>query len=228
MKKQVLENPEKNQNKEFYLMVIACLMVTFYLTANLMAVKVVAIKGLALFDAGTITFPFAYMLGDALTEIWGFKAARRVIFLTFLCNLILVLSTTLGIWLPSPEHMAETTQAYAIVFGYVPRIVAASLLAFLFGELSNAWIMVKIKEKTNGRHLWLRTIGSSGVGYLFDTIIFVMVAFWGTIPLRECGTMIAAQYVMKWGLEAVAGTPLAYALIAWLKRKIQSREEPYA
>lgn len=220
MKNQVLENPVKNQTAKHFtpLTVVACLLVTFYLVANVMAVKVISIGGIALFDAGTVTFPFAYMLGDALTEVWGFKTARKVIFLTFVCNLILVAATAVGLVLPAPDYMAEVTDAYAVIFTYVPRIVAASLLAFLGGELSNAWVMAKIREKTGQRHLWLRTIGSSAVGYIFDTVIFVVVAFAGTSPAGDLLTMMAAQYFMKLGLEAIGGTPLAYGLIALLRR----------
>lgn len=225
MKNQVLENPVKNQNESFTsLTVISCLMVTFYLIANIMAVKVISIGGIALFDAGTVTFPFAYMLGDALTEVWGFRTAKKVIFVTFLCNIILVAATSLGLILPAPDYMAETTAAYAGVFTYVPRIVAASLLAFLGGELSNAWVMEAIKKRTGKKYLWIRTIGSSAVGYIFDTVIFVLVAFWGTSPVRDLLTMIVAQYFMKLGLEAIGGTPLAYGLIAWLKRHENTAE----
>lgn len=115
MKNQVLDNPVKNQTADSFtpLTVIACLLAAFYLTANIMAVKVISIGGVALFDAGTVTFPFAYMLGDALTEVWGFRTAKKVIFLTFVCNIILVAATALGLVLPAPDYMAETTAAYA-------------------------------------------------------------------------------------------------------------------
>ena len=113
MKNQVLDNPVKNQTADSFtpLTVIACLLAAFYLTANIMAVKVISIGGVALFDAGTVTFPFAYMLGDALTEVWGFRTAKKVIFLTFVCNIILVAATALGLVLPAPDYMAETTAA---------------------------------------------------------------------------------------------------------------------
>ncbi len=216
--KQVLENPEKNQNQS-QLFTLSCLLITFYLTANVMAVKMLSIGDLVLFDAGTIVFPITYMLGDALTELWGFRAARKVIYLSFLCNIVFMASTALGLVLPSPDYMAETTKAYAIIFGYVPRIVLASLVAFLAGELSNAWVLVKIKEKTGEGHLWLRTIGSSVVGHLLDTVIFVLIAFAGTATAYDCFTMIVIQYFAKLGIEALAGTPLAYGLIAWIKKK---------
>ena len=112
------------------------------------------------------------------------------------------------------------SSAYDIVFNSVPRIVIASLTGFLLGELSNAWFMDKIKAKTNGRHLWLRTIGSSIIGYVFDTVPFVLIAFLGVLSTRDLMLMIASQYIMKIAIEALFGTPMAYALIAYLKRNI--------
>lgn len=217
---QVSENPVKNRNDSFSsLIVISGLLITLYLTSNIMAVKLISAFGVTLFDAGTITFPFAYMLGDVLTEVWGFKTAKKVIWLTFFCNVLLVLSTFTGVLLPYPDYMAETANAYAVIFGYVPRIVLASLIAFLGGELLNAWTMVKIKEKTGERLLWVRTIGSSMVGYTFDTIVFVLIAFAGTAPVRDLIFMIVVQYVAKLGIEALGATPMAYALISFMKKR---------
>lgn len=223
MKQQVADNPEKNsmefsERKYRILIGLAALMVTTYLTANLMAVKLIEVFGLTMFDAGTITFPLAYMLGDVVTETYGFKTAKKLIWLTFACNIIMVAATTVGLWLPSPDYMAETTDAYAAIFTVVPRILAASLIAFLAGELINAWAMVKIKELTKGKHLWMRTIGSSMVGYVMDTVLFVLIAFTGTAPASDLVTMIIAQYLMKVGVEALGGTPLAYAAISWIKK----------
>lgn len=222
--KQVLGNPVKNQSinneRQFNtLLVISALLVTTYLTANIMAVKLISIFGIAMFDAGTVTFPLSYMLGDVLAEIWGFKTARKVIFLTFACNILLVTSTTIGLFLPSPEYMSKVTSAYATIFTVVPRILVASLVAFLVGELLNAWIMDKMRHINNGKHLWIRTIGSSAVGYIFDTVIFVLIAFAGTAPIRDLIAMIIAQYLAKLIIEALCGTPLAYAVIGFIKKK---------
>jgi uncharacterized integral membrane protein (TIGR00697 family) len=199
------------------LVVVAGLMITVYLTANVMAVKLIDVGGVVLFDAGTITFPLAYMLGDVLTEVWGFRVAQKVIWLTFFCNVILVCATAVGALLPSPEHLKEIADAYAVVFAYVPRIVFASLLAFLCGELSNAYYMEKIKRRTRGKRLWMRAIGSSMVGHLVDTLLFVFVAFWGTVPLVDLFFMVAAQYVLKLTAESLCGTPLVYAAVHVVK-----------
>ena len=218
----VSENPFKNRKIDITpLMVVTSLFVTLYLASNIMAVKVIGLADLFYFDAGTITFPFAYMLGDVLTEIWGYRTTRKIIWLTFVCNIILVACTQVGVWLPSPEYLNETANAYNHIFNYVPRIVLGSLAGFLLGELSNAWFMEKIKIKTRERWLWLRTIGSSAIGYLFDTLPFVLIAFLGVVSTRELLMMLAFQYCAKLLIEAVFGTPLAYASIHYIKKRLK-------
>ena len=158
----VSENPFKNRTGgDMPLMVVTALFVTLYLVSNIMAVKIIGFFGLFYFDAGTITFPFAYMLGDVLTEIWGYRTARKVIWTTFVCNVIMVVCTQVGVWLPSLDYLDATATSYNTIFTYVPRIVIGSLAGFLLGELSNAWFMERIKKFTRGRFLWVRTIGSS-------------------------------------------------------------------
>lgn len=200
--------------------IVTVLFVMCYVVSNLMAVKVISFFGLFYFDAGTITFPLAYMLGDVLTEMWGYKVARRTIILAFLCNLFVVVCTQIGVWLPSPDYLDPTAQAYNTVFSYVPRIVIASLTGFLLGELSNAWLMDKIKSRTKGRRLWVRTIGSSIIGYIFDTVPFVLIAFLGVLTTRDLLLMIVSQYIMKLAIEALFGTPLAYAAVAYLRKRM--------
>lgn len=216
----VSENPLKNRSGEnMSLIVITALFVTSYLVSNIMAVKVIGLFNLFYFDAGTIMFPLAYVLGDVLTEIWGYRTTRKIIFLTFFCNILMIISTQIATWLPSPDYLNGTAQAYNSIFSYVPRIVLASLTGFLLGELSNAWVMDKMKQKTKGKHLWLRTIGSSIVGYVFDTVPFVLIAFAGTVTWRDLLLMMALQYVAKLAIEACIGTPLAYAIISKIKKQ---------
>ena len=227
MNNKVAENPFKNRGlepskkNENAFIVVTALFVTLYVVSNIMAVKVISLFGLFCFDAGTITFPFAYMLGDVLTEIWGYKTAKKVILTTFMCNIVVVLCTQIGVWLPSPDYLDITAQAYNTMFSYVPRIVVASLTGFLLGELSNAWLMDKIKRCTAGRRLWVRTIGSSAVAYVFDSLPFVLIAFAGVVSTHDLMMMIAFQYVSKLLIEVIFGTPMAYAAIAALKRKTE-------
>ena len=219
---QVPDNPVKNRTElsYFYYTIAAVLFILAYLTANLMAVKIVAIGDLALFDAGTIIYPFSYMLGDVLSEIWGYRGTRRVILLAVICNVLLVLFTGLGTLLPTPDYNTAMSEAYGMVFSYAPRILIASVLAFCVGELVNAATLVKIRQWTGSSHLWMRTIGSSVVGHLLDTGIFVVVAFAGTCPPRDLLTMIVIQYPVKVAIEAAFGTPMAYAAVAWLRKRM--------
>ena len=221
MEYKVPENPSQNRNGSFTpLVAVTGILVTLYLTANLMAVKIITIGSFSLFDAGTITFPFAYMLGDVLAEVWGYRTAKKVIILTFICNALLVIFTSIGVILPYPDYMENVQEAYKTIYTYVPRIVISSLVSFLAGELMNAKVLVLIKERQkDGKRLWVRTITSSAVGYLFDTVFFVLIAFTGTAPFSDLLSMIIVQYVAKLVIEAVAGTPLAYAAIGYLKRR---------
>ena len=216
----VTEHPLKNRRgDELPLIVVTALFVTLYLISNIMAVKVIGLAELFYFDAGTITFPLTYMLGAVITEIWGYGIARRTILITFVCNLILVIFTQIGVYMPSPDYMTETANAYNHIFSYVPRIIVGSLVAFLLGELTNAKTMSLIKKLTKGKYLWLRTIGSSAIGYMLDSVAFVVIAFYGTISNEELLMMMLFQYIMKLSFEILLSTPLAYAVVSFLKRK---------
>ena len=128
--------------------------------------------------------------------------------------------TSLGAVLPYPDYMQQTQEAYVTIYTYVPRIVAASLVSFLLGELANAKALVLIRRvQRGGKALWVRTIGSSMVGYLFDTVLFVVLAFAFTVPASELLSMIAVQYAAKLLIEAAAGTPLAYWAVSLIRRK---------
>ncbi len=206
-------------SKQTAFIIIAALMVTCYLTANVMAVKIIHVFGISIFDAGTIVFPVTYMLGEVVTEIWGFRRARKLILLTFGCQITFAFFTWVGLHLPYPTEMADMANAYAMVFSYVPRIMVASLVAFLAGELTNAFLMSKIKEHLWGP-LWMRTVGSSLVGYSLDTTLFVLIAFGGTVSTAQLGTMIGIQIAVKVLIEACASTPMAYALVALIRNKL--------
>lgn len=224
MMEKVSENPLKNRKLPAFTVIVS-LLITCYLTANVMAVKLINVAGITIFDAGTIIFPIAYMLGDVLTEIWGYKTAKRVIWLTFFCEIFFTFFAWLAICLPYPAETLANAEAYRQVFSFVPRVTAASLLAFLCGELVNAWSMEKIKIRTSGRHLWLRAIGSSFLGYIVDTTIFVAVAFVGVVPLSSIVSMILIQVAVKLLLEACAATPLLYVVVNKLKKQTSEDEE---
>ncbi|HUF90848.1 MAG TPA: queuosine precursor transporter [Candidatus Limnocylindria bacterium] len=194
------------------------LFVTCLLTANIIASKLIVVGGVVL-TAAIVIFPLSYVIADVLTEVWGYGAARRVIWLGFACNAVLVAAVWVGGALP-PAPFWTGEAAYQEIFSHTPRILLASFLAYLVGEFANAFVLARLKIATRGRWLWLRTIGSTVVGQALDTSVFVTVAFAGTVPASVLAVMMGGQYVLKVVYEAAA-TPLTYAAVAWLKRAEQ-------
>jgi queuosine precursor transporter len=194
----------------------AALFVTCLLTANTIATKLIVVGGVVL-TAGIVIFPISYVIGDVLTEVWGYGAARRVIWLGFACNALMVAVIWLGGQLP-PAPFWTGDAAYAEILGHTPRIVAASFVAYLVGEFANSFVLAKLKIATRGRWLWLRTIGSTVVGQALDSGVFVTLAFAGTVPLGVLTEIIGGQWVFK-ALYEAAATPLTYAAVAWLKAR---------
>ena len=199
-----------------YFLVVVALFITCLITANIIAVKLIAVFGLVL-PAAIIVFPISYILGDVLTEVYGYRQARSVIWLGFFCNLILVIAIWLGGLLPAASFW-DGQAAYARILGYTPRILVASFLAYLVGEFSNSFVLAKMKIATNGRHLWTRTIGSTLVGQGLDSMVFITLAFAGTIPFSGLFSAIITQWLLKTAYEA-AVTPLTYKAVNFLKRR---------
>lgn len=197
-----------------YFMTIIALYVSSLITANLLAVKVLAF-GPWVTDAGLLTFPIAYIVGDVLTEVYGFKAARRVIWLGFLCNALVVLTIQLAGVLPAEETW-DGGDAWGRIFDSTPRILVASLLAYLVGEFANSIVLARLKVATNGRWLWTRTISSTIVGQGLDTIIFVSIAFAGVFSGQILWEMIYTGWILKTAYEVLA-TPLTYLVVGRLK-----------
>jgi queuosine precursor transporter len=194
------------------------LFVTCLLTANIIAAKLVVVGGLTL-TAGIVIFPISYVLGDVLTEVWGYAATRRVIWLGFACNALMVLAIWLGGELPAaPFWRGEL--AYHEILGHTPRILMASFAAYLIGEFANAFVLAKLKIATQGRWLWMRTIGSTVVGQALDSVVFVTLAFAGLVPPGALARIVAGQWLVKVAYEAAA-TPLTYAAVAGLKSREQ-------
>ena len=194
------------------------LFVTCLLTANIIAAKLGVVGGLTL-PAGIVIFPISYVLGDGLTEGWGYAATRRVIWLGFACNALMVLAIWLGGELPAaPFWRGEL--AYQEILGHTPRILMASFVAYLIGEFANAFVLAKLKIATQGRWLWIRTIGSTVVGQALDSVVFVTLAFAGIVPAGALAGIMAGQWLVKVVYEAAA-TPLTYAAVAWLKSREQ-------
>ena len=194
---------------------IACVFITSLILSNIIAVKIVEVGGRQ-FDAGTILFPLAYLIGDVVTEVYGYRAARRLIWLGFGCNLLAVGVIQLAIHLPGAGFWEENQAAYETVLGTTWRLFVASLAAYLVGEFTNSYILAKMKIATQGRWLWSRTITSTLAGEAVDSIIFSTIAFAGT------GIDLWNQIVTIWVLKVlweVAATPLTYWVVNTLKRR---------
>jgi uncharacterized integral membrane protein (TIGR00697 family) len=207
----------KNNQPQFtpLFLILACCFVVLLLLANIIAGKLAVFCGCTL-PAAVILFPLTYIFGDVFTEVYGFQKARLIIWLGFAANLLMVALFLLTIALPYPEFW-KGQAAYATVLGFTPRLVAASLVAYLAGEFVNSMVLSRLKVCTQGRQLWLRTIGSTVVGEGIDTMLFIVIGFGGTIPPGVLGTMMLAQYIWKVAYE-VAVTPLTYLVVRWVKR----------
>ena len=209
-------NQEKSSRSFRHLNTITAFFVAVLLISNVASTKIVDLK-LFTFDAGTLLFPLAYIFGDILTEVYGFRRSRKVIWLGFISALAMSLVFIIVGKLPAAADW-PFQESYDNILGLTSRIVIASLVAYLVGEFSNAVILAKLKVKMQGKKLWVRTIGSTLVGQSLDTIIFVLIAFWGVLPNSLLLTIIISNYIFKVGVE-VLFTPLTYKIVALLKRK---------
>ncbi len=199
-----------------YLDIITVIFVAVLLISNIASTKLAKI-GFMVLDGGTILFPLSYIFNDVLTEVYGYKNSRRVIWLGFASALLMSLVLIVVGLLPSADGW-NNQDAYMKILGQAPRIVAASLAAYFVGEFANSYILAKMKIKTKGKWLWMRTIGSTLVGELLDSLIFVIIAFAGTIPTNLLIDLIIFNYIFKTSVEVVF-TPLTYLIINKLKQK---------
>lgn len=173
--------------------------------------------GLFIYGAGILFFPLGYVIGDVLTEVYGYARARRVIWAGFGAMLFMAFMSWVVVSLPPAEGW-EGQAAYESVFGQVPRIVAASIIAFWAGEFVNSYVMARMKVWTQGKALWSRTIGSTVVGQGVDSMIFYPLAFWGVWETSAVLTVMVTNWLLKVLWEAVL-TPVTYAIVGWLKRR---------
>ena len=213
-----------------HLDLIIGLFVAILLVSNIASSAKLVTLGPLEFDAGTLIFPLTYIFDDVLTEVYGYKTSRRVIWIGFVClALMSAILMIVGI-LPGTEFWRTTNavgdpvagvlnygqDAFDKILGLTGRIVLGSLLAFFVGSFSNDFVLAKLKIITNGKMLWLRTIGSTILGEGLDTLVFALVAFLGILPTADLIALILSNYVFKVGVEVVL-TPVTYAIVNLLK-----------
>jgi uncharacterized integral membrane protein (TIGR00697 family) len=203
---------------------VTAVFVTTLVISNIIAVKIVQIGALYL-PAAVILFPVAYIFGDILTEVYGYARARQVIWIGFFCNLLAVIAIWVAGLLPAAPFWnaglysspLDAQQAYQAILGFTPRLLLASFIAYLVGEFLNSFVLARLKVKTGGRFLWLRTITSTLIGQAADSLVFITIAFWGIFPGSEIATAIVSQWLFKVAFEILA-TPFTYLVVNALKR----------
>ncbi|HEY63997.1 MAG TPA: queuosine precursor transporter [Caldilineae bacterium] len=201
-----------------YLNLVTAVFVTCLITANIIAVKIIDVGGIIV-PAAVIIFPISYIFGDILTEVYGYSRSRQVIWIGFGCNALAVLAITIGGWLPSAGFW-DAQDAYMRILGYSPRLLGASFVAYLVGEFLNSFVLAKMKIATKGRWLWTRTIGSTLVGEGADSLVFITLAFIGTMTTGQLFRVIITQWLFKCAYETLA-TPFTYMIVRFLKRAEQ-------
>jgi len=194
---------------------ITALFITCLLASNILIVKQIELFGLTL-PAAVVIFPLSYIFGDVLTEVYGYSQARRVIWLGFFCNLLMVMAIWLVGILPA-SSVFDAQAAYERILGNTPRFLIASFIAYLAGEFVNSYIMARMKMLTRGRWLWTRTIASTVAGEAVDTAIVLLVGFWGVLPPAIIFSMILWHWLFKICFEVLA-TPLTYTMVGYLKK----------
>ena len=217
-----MTEPAKARQYRYYDLIMAAF-VTVLLCSNLIGVhKVSSINlpfyGEYIYGAGVLFFPISYLFGDILTEVYGYARSRRVIWAGFIALVFASLMAFVVTALPAAKTMpAEQQQAINLIFGQVPRIVLASLLAFWIGEFVNSFVLAKMKLLSAGKFLWMRTIGSTVMGEIADTMIFYPIAFYGTWSNEQLISVMIGNYFIK-VLWEVAATPFTYFIVGFLKK----------
>ena len=200
--------------------VVAVCFVAFLLLSNIAATKLinVGVGPLVLvFDGGAILFPLTYILGDVLSEVYGFRSAKRVILMGFAVQIVASVTFWL-VQLAPPATDYTHQEAFEAVLGVVPRFVLASLCGYLVGQLLNSVVLVWIKERFGERHLWVRLLGSTVVGEAADTTIFCIIAWAGVVPVSTIANLAVVGFFYKVGVEAIF-LPLTYVVIRWVKKR---------
>lgn len=198
-----------------YLDSLVLIFVVILLISNLVAQKVCRLGPLTISGA-ELLFPATYIFSDIFTEVYGYQAARRAIWMGFFASALLSAAGALAVALP-PDPGWHDQQAFSTVFGFVPRFVAASLIAYWVGQFANSYTLAKLKVLTRGRFLWTRTIGSTIVGQGIDTCLVMVISFAGNVSQETLVRLILSSYLIKVTYETLA-TPMTYSIVGWLKR----------
>lgn len=196
---------------EKYLYIVGIALTCLLITTSLMGLKFFEVGGVK-FGAGMIFFPFCLIIGDILSEVYGFKKARQIIIAALCARIFMFVSATAVVALPPAEEW-HNQQAFETIFGSSPRLIVASSLAYLTGELSNSYVMTKMKVQTNGRYFWLRAMASTVIGEMLNSMVYQFSAFGGKMPSDFLAQVVVNGTILKVGIEALVLPVTAYICI---------------
>lgn len=196
-------------------MLMGIVFVVCLIVANLLETKIIQLGPITA-TAGLLVFPVSYIINDCISEVWGYKKARLIIWSGFVMNFIVVGLAQLAVLMPAAPFW-KGGDSFNFVFGMTPRIVTASLCAFLAGSFLNAFVMSKMKQSSKGRHFSLRAIVSTLIGESADSIIFFPIAFWGLLSLRELFLLIGTQAILK-SLYEIIVLPVTIRVVKYVKK----------
>lgn len=200
----------------FKLITLAMIYVTCLIAANLGAVKLFSLGGLTM-TSGIIMYPLTFLILDSMAEVWGKHIARRIVWIGLAANLLFICMMQAVIHLP-PAPSWQEQSAYTAILGAMPRIVLASLSGYLVSQTLDVTLFIKLKQKTKGRKLWLRSILSTAISQLADSSVFMFIAFFGVLNVPTILTTIGSEYMLKF-LYALIGAPLVYLAVYWVRGK---------
>lgn len=195
---------------------VSIIFVSCILISNILASKIISIFGFSM-TGGVLVFPITYILGDVITEVYGFKNSKKIIMYGFICNLLMVALFAIAMKLPYPDYW-QNQEAFVAILSNTPRLLLASFIGYLVGGLSNAFIMEYIKNNSKIKFLWFRTILSTIVGEGLDTFIFLIIGFYGTMNTGDLMLMILFQSLAKILYEVIL-TPITYKVITLISIK---------
>lgn len=208
-------------NKDTTLIMLASVFVTSLVIANVLATKIWVI-GSIFIPAGVIAYPITFLLTDVIGEVWGKKTANQVVWAGFFCSILAASLGYLAVWLPAAPFY-QHQEAFSSMFGMVGRITVASLIAYIVSQSHDIWLFHFLKERTKGRHLWLRNNLSTMTSQFIDTVLFIAIAFGGVIPLMPLLGMMLGQWSVKIVL-ALLDTPLCYFFVGIISRRVNTPE----
>ncbi|MBN2087857.1 queuosine precursor transporter [Candidatus Peregrinibacteria bacterium] len=203
---------KENRELKFYIMFgIFMATITF---VNLVSSKIIDIYGFIM-PAGAIFYAITFPCTDIICECWGKERARKTVMVGFLANLLILLFIWIAVKLPSADFWAVNQESFSMFFGMVPRIILGSMVAYLCSQLFDVWMFSLIRKKSEGKYLWLRNNVATMASQLIDTILFITIAFYVTVPNSVLVAMIFGQYVVKLVI-AVIDTPFVYLATSWI------------